>query len=90
MHSSLVSSLIFINSCYIDWDQVNERHTCFGIKKALMANMWFFNEDMKNHVTVQEGFRDVQLIILKKIKVYYKSITYHFYFCLIIKLHLKA
>ena len=61
-------TLVMINSRFIDWDKVGERDPCFGIKKALLANMWFYNEDMKNSVIGQELFKDVQFIILKKMK----------------------
>lgn len=61
-------TLVMINSSNIDWNEVGEDHTCFGIKKALLANMWFYNEDMQNSVIGQDVFKEVQFIILKKMK----------------------
>lgn len=61
-------TLVMINSKFIDWDKVGQKDPCFGIKKALLANMWFYNEDMQSSVIGQDLFKDVQFIILKKMK----------------------
>ena len=60
-------SLVVFVSDFINWDDVNESHPAFPLKKALLANMWFYSQDILNLEKYEELFKELQGIVQKKI-----------------------
>lgn len=70
IEKSLVNSnksLVVFTSDLIDWDEVNESHQAFPLKKALLANMWFHSQDLLSLEKYEGLFKEIQGIIQKKI-----------------------
>lgn len=61
-------SLICLNSSYVNWDNVDEGNVLYGVKKALLANLYFSTVSNRNAVVEHGMFQEIQGILLKKMR----------------------